>query len=91
MKMLLVLFDKQGQILLCRNPSGYSVPTNGAEVDEALALVHHRKKTGGFGKTAVCLYTGVIFAFIWIIVPLYLSCMAKVMWEKSLSGWTAAV
>lgn len=30
-------------------------------------MVHHRKKTGGFGKTAVCLYTGVIFAFIRII------------------------
>lgn len=38
MKMLLVLFDKQGQILLCRNPSGYSVPTNGAEVDEGFGF-----------------------------------------------------
>ena len=27
MKMLLVLFDKQGQILLCRNESVYFVPT----------------------------------------------------------------
>lgn len=27
MRMLLVLFDKQGQILLCRNESVYFVPT----------------------------------------------------------------
>lgn len=39
----------------------------GPRLMRALALVHHRKKTGGFGKTAVCLYTGVIFAFIRII------------------------
>ena len=87
-----MLFDKQGQILLCRNPSGYSVPTNGAEVDEGFGfgLTTGRKQVV-LGKLAVRLYTGVIFAFIRIIVPLHLSCMANVMREKSLSGWTAAV
>lgn len=38
MKMLLVLLNKQGQILLCRNESGYFVPTNGAEVDESFGF-----------------------------------------------------
>lgn len=90
MKMLLVLLNNQGQILLCRNESDYFVPTNGAEVDESFGFDSPQKENRWFWENCDYLCTGAIFALAGGTVPPYLNCMVKTVQEAGLSGRTAA-
>lgn len=66
MKLLLVLLNNQDQILLCRNESGYFVPTNGAEVDEGFGFDSPQEENRWFWENCglfvyrryICFYKG---------------------------------